>query len=69
MILAQTTHVKEIINEEQHSLSGTFHLGVLPTIAPYLLPRFSPQLMEKISRNGYPRYGNENNGYSKIFIK
>ncbi|WP_319505409.1 hydrogen peroxide-inducible genes activator [Bacteroides graminisolvens] len=47
MILAQTTHVKEIINEEQHSLSGTFHLGVLPTIAPYLLPRFFPQLMEK----------------------
>ena len=26
---------------------GVFRLGVLPTIAPYLLPRFFPQLMEK----------------------
>lgn len=28
-------------------MSGTFKLGVLPTIAPYLLPRFFPQLMKK----------------------
>nr|WP_044655615.1 LysR substrate-binding domain-containing protein [Bacteroides acidifaciens] len=34
-------------NEEKQSLSGVFRLGVLPTIAPYLLPRFFPQLMEK----------------------
>ena len=39
--------VKEIISEEKQSLSGVFRLGVLPTIAPYLLPRFFPQLMEK----------------------
>lgn len=47
IILAQASQVKEIISEEKQSLSGTFHLGVLPTIAPYLLPRFFPQLMEK----------------------
>lgn len=47
IILAQASQVKDIINEEQCSLSGTFRLGVLPTIAPYLLPRFFPQLMEK----------------------
>ena len=39
--------MKEIISEEKQSLAGVFHLGVLPTIAPYLLPRFFPQLMEK----------------------
>ena len=46
-ILAQASQVKEIISEEKRSLSGTFRLAVLPTIAPYLLPRFFPQLMEK----------------------
>ena len=46
-ILSEVICVKEIISEEQHSLSGTFRLVVLPTIAPYLLPRFFPQLMEK----------------------
>ena len=46
-ILTQAAQVKEIISEEKQSLAGTFRLGVLPTIAPYLLPRFFPQLMEK----------------------
>ena len=26
---------------------GTFRIGILPTIAPYLIPRFFPQLMQK----------------------
>ncbi len=47
VILAQAAQVKEIISEDKQSLSGVFRLGVLPTIAPYLLPRFFPQLMEK----------------------
>lgn len=47
IILAQASQVKEIISEEKQSLTGTFRLGVLPTIAPYLLPRFFPQVMEK----------------------
>ena len=47
IVLSEAMHVKEIISEEQHSLSGTFRLAVLPTIAPYLLPRFFPHLMEK----------------------
>lgn len=45
--LHQTSLIKEIVKEEEHSLSGTFRIAVLPTIAPYLLPRFFPQLMEK----------------------
>ncbi|SHF25142.1 LysR family transcriptional regulator, hydrogen peroxide-inducible genes activator [Bacteroides faecichinchillae] len=47
IILAQAAQVKEIISEEKQTLTGVFRLGVLPTIAPYLLPRFFPQLMEK----------------------
>ena len=46
-VLSQASQVKEIISEERQMLSGTFRLGVLPTIAPYLLPRFFPQLMEE----------------------
>lgn len=46
-ILVQASQVKDIISEERQILSGTFRLGVLPTIAPYLLPRFFPQLMEE----------------------
>ena len=46
-ILVQANRIKNIIEEEQHSLTGTFKLGILPTVAPYLLPRFFPQLMKK----------------------
>lgn len=46
-VLVQANRIKNIIEEEKHSLSGTFKLGILPTIAPYLLPRFFPQLMKK----------------------
>lgn len=46
-ILVQTNRIKNIIEEEKHSLTGTFKLGILPTVAPYLLPRFFPQLMKK----------------------
>ena len=46
-ILAQANRIKNIIEEEKHSLTGTFKLGIIPTVAPYLLPRFFPQLMKK----------------------
>ena len=46
-ILVQANRIENIIEEEKHSLTGTFKLGILPTVAPYLLPRFFPQLMKK----------------------
>ena len=46
-ILVQANRIKNIIEEEKLSLTGTFKLGILPTVAPYLLPRFFPQLMKK----------------------
>jgi len=39
-ILRESHQLKDIVNEEKDSLSGTFRLGVIPTIAPYLVPRF-----------------------------
>lgn len=47
VVLHQAALIKDIVNEEEQSLKGTFHLAVLPTIAPYLLPRFFPAMMEK----------------------
>lgn len=46
-VLAQTEHIQEIVSEEQESISGTFRLGILPTIAPYLLPRFYQRFLEQ----------------------
>ena len=46
-ILKQTDGIKDIVAEEKQSLGGIFRVGILPTIAPYLLPRFFPQLMKK----------------------
>ena len=46
-VLAQADSIKDIVEEEKHSLNGTFRVGILPTIAPYLLPRFFPHLMKK----------------------
>lgn len=43
-VLAEARKVTELVEEESHSLKGTFRLGILPTIAPYLLPRFFPTL-------------------------
>ena len=43
-VLAHASLLRDVVEEEKHSLSGTFRLGVLPTIAPYLIPRFFPLL-------------------------
>ena len=46
-VLLSARKLKEIVEEAKHSLLGTFRIGILPTIAPYLIPRFFPQLMKK----------------------
>lgn len=46
-VLLSVRKLKEIVEEAKHSLLGTFRIGILPTIAPYLIPRFFPQLMKK----------------------
>jgi LysR family hydrogen peroxide-inducible transcriptional activator len=45
-VLEHASKVKEVVQEEGHSIKGVFRLAILPTIAPYLLPRFFPKLME-----------------------
>ena len=42
--LAMARGIRDLVANEKQKVSGRFRLGILPTIAPYLLPRFLPQL-------------------------
>ncbi len=37
--IQQLNKIKKIVNAEQTTISGTFRLSVIPTIAPYLVPQ------------------------------
>lgn len=43
-VLIRARKIKDIVAEEKKALGGTFRIGILPTIAPYLLPRFFTHL-------------------------
>lgn len=49
VIVSQVKQIKEIIQEEKGIVQGVFKLGIIPTIAPYLLPK----LMQVHDQNGY----------------
>jgi LysR family hydrogen peroxide-inducible transcriptional activator len=46
-ILQEIKNLKEFIRTEKDSIEGEFKLGVIPTLAPYLLPRFLNEFLEK----------------------
>jgi LysR family hydrogen peroxide-inducible transcriptional activator len=46
-ILQEIKNLKEFIRNEKDSIDGEFRLGVIPTLAPYLLPRFLNEFLEK----------------------
>lgn len=49
VIIAQVKQIKEIIQEEKGIVQGVFKLGIIPTIAPYLLPK----MMKTHDLSGY----------------
>jgi LysR family hydrogen peroxide-inducible transcriptional activator len=49
-LVAQAQDLVEVARRAAEPLSGPFRLGVIPTIAPFLLPRIAPKL-----RAAYPR--------------
>jgi len=46
-ILREVNGLKDYVNTEKDNLSGTFRVGVIPTIAPYLMPRFLKDFSDK----------------------
>lgn len=46
VILQEIKNLKEFIRDEKDSIEGEFRLGVIPTLAPYLLPKFLNEFLE-----------------------
>ena len=46
-VLLEARRIREIVAEQKGCVAGKFRLGILPTIAPYLIPRFFPRLCEQ----------------------
>lgn len=47
LILQESQKIKEIINSQQQDVVGELKVGIIPTIAPYLLPQVIAAMMEK----------------------
>jgi LysR family transcriptional regulator, hydrogen peroxide-inducible genes activator len=47
VILREASLIKEIIDEKKDSLSGELRIGIIPTLAPYLLPPLFQKIQEK----------------------
>lgn len=46
-ILAESKKVEEIVDNEKNDIKGNITLGVIPTLAPYLVPLFMSSFIEK----------------------
>ena len=46
-ITREMDQLKEFVSTDKESISGSFTIGVIPTIAPYLLPAVLPGFIEK----------------------
>src|SRR3982750_593780 len=51
-ILAQAEDLVQAVRAAGQPLSGRFRLGVIPTIAPYMLPRALPLLRQRFAKLG-----------------
>lgn len=47
-VLEQTAHIKNIAKQNKDPLVGPLRVGVIYTIAPYLLPQLVPTLIERV---------------------
>lgn len=46
-ILKQAKHIEDLASLTEDELHGTFRIGIIPTVAPYLLPLFLRNFREK----------------------
>src|ERR1700744_5526501 len=47
ILLGESEKIKEIISDRQKELSGELKVGIIPTIAPYILPKILHGFIEK----------------------
>ena len=50
IVLQEAFRIEEIIKSERGEISGDFKLGIIPTLAPYLLPLFLEKFTKKFPR-------------------
>ena len=50
IVLEQANKIKQIATNSRDPLSGSLRLGIIYTIAPYLLPELIPKLHKKVSQ-------------------
>ncbi|MEX0719671.1 MAG: LysR substrate-binding domain-containing protein [Balneolaceae bacterium] len=46
IILSGARHIEDMVSVQENSLKGTFRVGIIPTIAPYLVPLFLKNFIE-----------------------
>lgn len=46
-MLKQSKHIEDLASLQDEELHGTFRIGIIPTVAPYLLPLFLRNFREK----------------------
>src|SRR6202012_3871436 len=47
ILLNESEKIKEIITDRQRELSGELKVGIIPTVAPYILPKILQGFIEK----------------------
>ena len=47
IILREANRIKHLINEQKDSMTGEIRIGIIPTLAPYLLPPLFKHMREK----------------------
>src|SRR6201985_3427418 len=47
ILLSESEKIKEIISDRQKELSGELRVGIIPTVAPYILPKILHGFIEK----------------------
>lgn len=47
IVLQENKKIKEIISSQQQEVTGELRIGIIPTIAPYLLPKVIAAMLEK----------------------
>jgi LysR family hydrogen peroxide-inducible transcriptional activator len=47
LVLKEARQLKAIAQPENEEIAGKFQLGIIPTLAPYLLPRFLSSFLDK----------------------
>jgi LysR family hydrogen peroxide-inducible transcriptional activator len=46
-MLKQSKHIEDLASHQDEKLHGTFRIGIIPTVAPYLLPLFLRNFRDK----------------------